>query len=396
MDYRIEQLRYQLREDPSSRLFFQLGEILRRDGQHDEAVEVLRRGLDVHPRYVAAWMALGRALRDGGDALGAERAFSRALELDPENQVAARLIGESAIDRAEWTRAVKALKLARAIGTRDDELDERIEMVEGKLAALGLLEGPEPPPVRPAVAAPVPPPPASPAPRTGPMAVVALSDDDPFAVSSGDDTGVWSLPEDPFTADTPAAPRLEDDQQATMPIPRSEVDAALGARDAIEADEVVGPVAEMPEPEAEDGPGTDDVPELARMPDIEAIAATAETITLPPRPAGADADAEPWDEPLADEDEELEDVPADEVPVPTLTLARLALSQGDLELAERTLEGLLERVPESDEAAQLLDEVRRRRAAVDFAPSASVAAAKVAALQRWLDAIRLAAERRTL
>ena len=121
MDYRIEQLRYQLREDPSSRLFFQLGEILRRDGQLDEAVGVLRRGLDVHPRYVAAWMALGRALRDRGDALGAERAFSRALELDPENQVAARLIGESAIDRAEWTRAVKALKLARALGTRDDD-----------------------------------------------------------------------------------------------------------------------------------------------------------------------------------------------------------------------------------------------------------------------------------
>jgi len=392
MDYRIEQLRYQLREDPSSRLFFQLGEILRRDGQLDEAVGVLRRGLDVHPRYVAAWMALGRALRDRGDALGAERAFSRALELDPENQVAARLIGESAIDRAEWTRAVKALKLARALGTRDDELDERIEMVEGKLAALGLLERAEPTPSRRAVEVPSPPPPA---PRTGPMSVVALSDDDPFAVSSGEDTGVWSMPEDPFTSDEPVPPPVEGDQQATMPIPRSEVDAALQARDAIEADEVLGSASETPEPATVDDAVVGDRPELARLPDIEAIALTAETITLPPRPEGSDD--EPFaDGPFVDEDEELEDVPADEVPLPTLTLARLALSQGDLELAERTLDGLLERVPESDEAAQLLDEVRRRRTDAVFAPSASSAAAKVVALQRWLDAIRLAAERRTL
>jgi len=222
--------------------------------------------------------------------------------------------------------------------------------------------------------------------------VVALSDDDPFAVASGDDTGVWSLPEDPFTADPPAAPPVEGDAQATMPIPRSEVDAALEARDAIEADEVVGTGAGAPGPETVGAAVTDDVPELARMPDIEAVAATAETITLPPRPTALDIDAEPFD----DEDRELEDVPADELPLPTLTLARLALSQGDLELAERTLEGLLERVPESDEAAQLLHEVRRRRTDAVFAPSASTAVAKVAALQRWLDAIRLAAERRTL
>ena len=62
MDYRIEQLRYLLREDPSSRIFFQLGELLRREGDAAEAVEVLESGLERHPRYVAAWVSLGRVL----------------------------------------------------------------------------------------------------------------------------------------------------------------------------------------------------------------------------------------------------------------------------------------------------------------------------------------------
>jgi len=391
MDYRIEQLRYQLREDPSSRLFFQLGEILRREGQLDEAVEVLQHGLEIHPRYVAAWMALGKTLRDRGDALGAERAFSRALELDPENPVAARLIGESAIDRAEWTRAVKALKLARALGLRDDELEERIEMVEGKLAALGLLEGPPVPVPRSPLKMPEPPPTPEPI-RQRPMPVVALSDDDPFAVSSGEDTGVWFSPEDPFAVDTPPAPEPED-HQATMPIPRAEIAAAVERRQ----DTDTGPIVEDDDGATEPATPSDaDVPELARLPNIEAIAATAETITLPPRPWEVDDGPEDTVEPFSDEDEDVEEIPADEVPLPTLTLARLALSQGDLELAERTVEGLLERVPDSPEAVELLDELRRRRAAGADETTVSVAAAKVAALQRWLDTIRLAAERRTL
>ena len=58
MDYRLEQLRFQLREDPSSRLFFQLGELLRKEGRLEEAVGVLEEGLEKHPRYVAAWVSL--------------------------------------------------------------------------------------------------------------------------------------------------------------------------------------------------------------------------------------------------------------------------------------------------------------------------------------------------
>ena len=46
---------------------------------------------------------------------------------------------------------------------------------------------------------------------------------------------------------------------------------------------------------------------------------------------------------------------ADGIPLPTMTLARLAIDQGDLDLAERTLRGVLEREPGHAEAAELLE-----------------------------------------
>ena len=54
-----------------------------------------------------------------------------------------------------------------------------------------------------------------------------------------------------------------------------------------------------------------------------------------------------------EEDAEL-DVHSEELPLPTMTLARLALDQGDLELAEQTLRGVLERDPSHSEANELL------------------------------------------
>ena len=171
MDYRIEQLRYLLREDPSSRIFFQLGELLRREGEATQAVKVLESGLERHPRYVAAWVSLGRSQRDLHALAEAEHAFETALEIDRENPVAARLLGETAIEREDWLGAVKALKLTRALTGGDDEIDAQIALVEERLDGDGRLEQPgkvehrvEPP--------------------ARFLEIVNLSADDPFSASS--------------------------------------------------------------------------------------------------------------------------------------------------------------------------------------------------------------------
>jgi len=184
MDYRIEQLRYLLREDPSSRIFFQLGELLRREGDPTGAVEVLKKGLERHPKYVAAWVALGRAHRDLEARNEAMSAFEIALEIDRENPVAARLLGETAADSEDWLGAVKALKLTRALAGGDEELDAKITQVEGYLGENDRLE--TAPEARPATAKPA---------RC--LEVVSLSADDPFAPATGE-TDDWGPTSDVF------------------------------------------------------------------------------------------------------------------------------------------------------------------------------------------------------
>jgi hypothetical protein len=77
-----------------------------------------------------------------------------------------------------------------------------------------------------------------------------------------------------------------------------------------------------------------------------------------------------------------------------MTLARLAIDQGDLDLAERTLRGVLEREPGHAEAAELLETMIAGPPEADSAAApTNPSDAKAEALQRWLDAVRLASER---
>src|SRR6185295_13797670 len=88
---KIEELRFRIKTDPKSRLFYQLAEELRKVKSFDEAEEVLRAGLTHNPTYLAAWVSLGRTLREKDKHQDSIEAFTKALQIDPGNVVAARL-----------------------------------------------------------------------------------------------------------------------------------------------------------------------------------------------------------------------------------------------------------------------------------------------------------------
>jgi len=136
MNYRIERLRYQLREDPSSRIFLRLAELLQADGQSAEAVAVLRAGLEHHPRSAAAWVALGRGLREQADDAGAAEALARAHALDPAQPLAARAVAEAAAATGDWPAAAAALARVRAAADGEPGLEALIAEVDGRLAEL--------------------------------------------------------------------------------------------------------------------------------------------------------------------------------------------------------------------------------------------------------------------
>jgi tetratricopeptide (TPR) repeat protein len=133
---KIEELRFRLKTDPKSRLFFPLAEELRKIDQFGEAEQVLRAGLAQHPTYLSAWVSLGRVLREANKQQDAVEALMKALTLDPGNVVAARLLADSYLDLGERLEAIKKYKLVRALlPTDDEELEAMIAKLDQELNA---------------------------------------------------------------------------------------------------------------------------------------------------------------------------------------------------------------------------------------------------------------------
>jgi tetratricopeptide (TPR) repeat protein len=133
---KIEELRFRLKTDPKSRLFFPLAEELRKIDQFGEAEQVLRAGLAQHPTYLSAWVSLGRVLREANKHQEAVDALMKALTLDPGNVVAARLLADSYLDLGDRLEAIKKYKLVRALlPTDDEELEAMIAKLDQELNA---------------------------------------------------------------------------------------------------------------------------------------------------------------------------------------------------------------------------------------------------------------------
>lgn len=174
---KIEELRFKLKTDPKSRLFYPLAEELRKVGQFAEAEQVLRTGLTTHATYLSAWVVLGRVLREQGKHAEAVTALTQALTLDRGNVVAARLLAESYISLGEKVEAIKKYKLIAALMPGDAETEAAIEQLQREIgapqAAAAAAAAPVP---APQPAAPPPPPPPLPPPEPEP-------DTEPFDVT---------------------------------------------------------------------------------------------------------------------------------------------------------------------------------------------------------------------
>ena len=133
---KVEELRFRLKSDPKSRIFFPLAEELRKIDQFDQAEQVLRTGLTQHPTYLSAWVSLGRVLHEAKKNHDAVEALGKALQLDPGNVVAARLLADSHLDLGDKLEAIKKYKLVRALLPSDDEeLEAIIERLDQELNA---------------------------------------------------------------------------------------------------------------------------------------------------------------------------------------------------------------------------------------------------------------------
>src|SRR5687767_7939115 len=358
---KIEELRFKVKTDPKSRLFYPLAEELRKVGQTDEAERVLRTGLTVHATYLSAWVSLGRVLRDQKKDNDAVEALSKALTLDPGNVVAARLLGDAYLALGEKVEAIKKYKLVYAL-MADEDLKDQIDALDRELhppvesapaPAPEPVREPEPPPAPVREPEPQPEPEPEPEPEREPEPPRAQEPEEPFP---GDDTAIGYKAPPP----EPPTPTIESPFE----------DALRSAEDEARAAEATGDAEPM-------SVAHDESPFEEPASDYSASALTIE------KPSGFHVDAAP---PAAEvpspiyEEEEAPPLPADEsdifapsepapVGVPgdvasTITMADLYARQGLTDDARHIYENILARDPENPAVTEKLATLDKRKTVV--------------------------------
>jgi len=136
---RIEDLRRRVQKDPASIAFAQLAEECRRAGRYEEAVEVCRAGLAIHPGYLSARVTLGRALIELDRQDEALQELSIVLKSAPENLAAIRGTAEIHQRRGELAEALAQYRAALALARNDPDLQQTVEELARQ------VEPPKPP-----------------------------------------------------------------------------------------------------------------------------------------------------------------------------------------------------------------------------------------------------------
>jgi tetratricopeptide (TPR) repeat protein len=140
----IEDLLRQYAENPR-RVFARLANELRKSGDYDRAIEICRGQIPQQPGYISGHIVLGQSLYDCGRLEEARQTFETALNLDPENLIALRHLGDIA-------RQHGANDVARGWYRRLLEVDPQNDEVVAQLEAMGGPGGGTPAVGQPAVA----------------------------------------------------------------------------------------------------------------------------------------------------------------------------------------------------------------------------------------------------
>jgi cytochrome c-type biogenesis protein CcmH/NrfG len=387
---RIAELQRELASNPGSRQFYQLGELLRREGRGVEAADALRSGLAHHPRYVAAWVALGRACVDAGQAMEAVHSLEQAIALDPQNPVAWRLLGEAHLALGERQSALDAMRHCLELVPGDEVLESAVDAIAAEMAA-------PPPPEEPHAAEP-----AEEVIESAEVFAPAQEVEAPEPAPAAVEEIEWAPEAAPpaaevaFPAEAKKSPSADTHRLTVPVVPVAPPGPVTPAPPAPVGQETAEDLFGEPPAAVEAAP---EPPDVAQPP----AAAPAE-VPEPPQPSEAELFTVPEAEEAPALLKKVLQAPTPEPrldaaavqPPASLTLARLYVQQQALEEAVLVLERLLEREPGNTEARDLLALVRDMQEPLPEAPARlSRRERRIAALQRWLASLTLGRERAT-
>ncbi|MBI4420837.1 MAG: tetratricopeptide repeat protein [Gemmatimonadetes bacterium] len=130
----IEKLERRYSDNPEQ-YFAPLADAHRKAGNVDLALEVVRAGLAKRPNYTSAHIVLGRCLLDQKKDAEAAKAFEHVLQLDAENIIALRILGEIGERSHDVPGALSWFKRLLEVDPMSDDAQEAIKRLETASAA---------------------------------------------------------------------------------------------------------------------------------------------------------------------------------------------------------------------------------------------------------------------
>lgn len=109
-EQQIQQCRQRWALAPKSRAFAPLADALRQAGEYVEALDLLEKGLVLHPDFQAAMVILGLTLVADQQKDHGRKVLQTVLKMDPDNLVALDWLIEDACSRSAWEAAVPLLE----------------------------------------------------------------------------------------------------------------------------------------------------------------------------------------------------------------------------------------------------------------------------------------------
>jgi tetratricopeptide (TPR) repeat protein len=135
----IYQYLKKFQDDPTSRVFAPLAEAYRKAGLVDEAIEIAREGLRVHPHFVGGRVALARALFEKKQYEQVVTELSNVVQDAPDNIVAQRLLGESCLMLGRVAEALSAYKMLLFFAPQDLDTAKIVSELEAQAYENGAL-----------------------------------------------------------------------------------------------------------------------------------------------------------------------------------------------------------------------------------------------------------------
>ena len=117
---------------PESRIFAPLADACRKNGDVEKAIELCEKGLEKYPDYASAHVILGKCFYDKGATERSRAEFECVIEIDPENMVALKFMGDILMAEGDRDGSTSYYSRILAIDPTNEEVSGKLEGLENE------------------------------------------------------------------------------------------------------------------------------------------------------------------------------------------------------------------------------------------------------------------------